>query len=128
MSSVAANLAVVLTKLIDPLSPPTPTDTFVPSSWSAFDRSSPFRVFVPSLIIDAVEASDAAPLRGFELIGSAEERDRERHERQIVLLRDDQLGAVRQLRLRPGRHAQLGHLADRWLLGAIEGSARHAAG
>ena len=53
MSSVAANCAVVLTKLIDPLSPPTPTETFVPSSCSAFDSSSPFRVFVPSLIIDA---------------------------------------------------------------------------
>ena len=89
MSSVAANFAVVLTKLIDPLSQPMLTDTFVPSSCSAFDSV----VAVPRLRALAHhrrgEAADAAPVGGLELIGSAEEGDRERHERQVVLFGDD---------------------------------------
>jgi len=54
MSSVGANLSDVERKPIDPLSPPMDTETLVPSSCSAFDSASPSRVFVPSLIIEAV--------------------------------------------------------------------------
>ena len=54
------------------------------------------------------EAPDAAAVRRLELVGAAEERDRERDERQVALLGDDQLGAVRQRRSRPRRHAQNG--------------------
>ena len=71
------------------------------------------------------EASDAAPLGGFELIGSAEERERERHERKIVFFRDDQLRPVRQLRFRPGGYSQLRDFADRGLLRSIEGLGMH---
>ena len=106
---------------MEPLSEPTPTDTFVPSSCSAFDNWSPFRVFVPSLIIEAVRLGHAAPIGRLELIGAAEKRDGKRHERQIVLLRHDELGAVGELRFRPGRNAQLGRFADRRLFRAVEG-------
>ena len=58
---VWSNLPVVETKLIEPLSPPTDVDTDVPSSCSAFERASPSRVFVPSLIIAAVML--ASPVR-----------------------------------------------------------------
>ncbi len=64
---------MVLTKLIEPLSEPTPTDTFVPSNCSAFDRSSPVRVFVPSLIIEAVRPATPRRFGGLELIAAAEE-------------------------------------------------------
>ena len=116
-------LPVVLTKLIDPLSLPTPTETFVPSSCRAFDSSSPLRVFVPSFIIAAARLRDAASIRRLELIGAAEERDGERHERKVVLLR------TRSARRRwtsfdlvqVGTRSS-GSLADRRLLGAIESS------
>ena len=52
------------------------------------------------------QRSDAAPVGFLELIGAAEERDREGHERQIVLFGDDELGAVRQAGARPRGHAQ----------------------
>ena len=61
MSSVGANLLDVDRKPIEPLSLPMPTETFVPRSCSAFESASPSRVFVPSLIIDAV--SPARPCR-----------------------------------------------------------------
>ena len=61
MSIVCANLPVVETKPIEPLSPPTEADTDVPSSCSAFERASPSRVLVPSLIIAAVML--ASPVR-----------------------------------------------------------------
>ena len=121
MSSVGANLAAVLTKLIDPLSPPTPTETFVPRSWSAFDRSSPFRVFVPSLNIAAARLPTPRRSAASNWSAPPRKRDRERDERQVVLFRHDQLGAVRELRFRPCRHAQLGNLSDRRLFGAVEG-------
>jgi len=48
-----------------------------------------------------------------ELVGAAEERDRERDERQVVLLGDDEVGAIGERALRPRRYAQLGRLR-RW--------------
>ena len=53
-SSEAANLPAVETKLTPPDSLPTPTPIVVPSSCIALESASPSRVFVPSLIIDAV--------------------------------------------------------------------------
>ena len=120
MSSVAPNFADVDWNVIVPLSPPTTACTEVPSSCSAFDSASPSRVVVPSLSIAAVKRADAAAVGRLELIRAAEERDRERHERQIVLLGHDQLGAVGERARGPRRHAQSGRLARRRDLRAVE--------
>ena len=64
---------------------------------------------------------DASAIGRLELVRAAKERDRKRHERQVVLLGHDELGAVGELRFGPGGHAQLGRLAERRLFGAIEG-------
>ena len=74
---------------------------------------------VPSFNIEAVIA--ASPLSGrLELIRTADESDRERDERQIVPLGNDQVRAVGQLVLRPGGNAQPGALPGGGTLRAIE--------
>ncbi len=120
MASVAGNFADVEVKLIVPLSAPMSALTVVPSSCRAFDSASPSRVVVPSLRSAAV--SDATPCRpgASNWLGAAEERDREGHQRQVVLLGHEEIGAVGQRGLRPRRHAQRRGGARLGDLGAIE--------
>ena len=66
------------------------------------------------------ERADAAAIGLLELIRAAEECDRERHERQIVLLGDAELRAVGERGFRPRRDAQHWRLARRRDLRAIE--------
>ena len=113
MSSVGANLPVVETKPIEPDSLPIPTLTDVPSSCSAFDSASPSRVVVPSLSIDAVMLARPRWSAVSNWSAPPENEHRERHQRQVVLLGDDQLRAVRERRLRPRRHPELRRLPGR---------------
>ena len=86
------------TKLIDPLSPPTLVETVRAEQLQRVRERLAVRVVVPSLIIAAVSAATPRLSGRLELVRSAQEGDAERDERQIVLLRDDQLGAVRERR------------------------------
>ena len=98
-SSVGANLAVVDWKPIDPLSPPMPTRDVRAEQLQRVRQ----RLAVARLRALAHhrrrQLGEAAAVRRLELVGAAQERDRERDERQIVLLRHDQLGAVGERRL-----------------------------
>ena len=66
------------------------------------------------------QSRDAAPIGSLELIGSSKERDGERHQRQVVLLRDDEVGAVRQRALRPDGHMKRRQFPGRRNFAAVE--------
>ena len=57
------------------------------------------------------QAGHAAPVGRLELVGPAHPLQRERDERQVVLLGDEQLDPVGERRLRPGRDAKFRRLA-----------------
>ncbi len=66
------------------------------------------------------ERGHAQLARLLELVRAADERDRERDQRQPAAFGNDQLRAVGELAGRPDRHLQLGDLARRRRLRAIE--------